>query len=88
MKWGYDREYKQELLSTKYADQADYILDSEESNLVHPQTLLVAGDWKFEIELDLLDTETIELLSLPVSTNVFVIRIGASEYEPWNRWRK
>lgn len=81
VKWGYDREYEQELLSTKYAGQTDYILDPEESKLVHPQTLLVAGDWKFQIGLTLADMDTIELLSAPVSTNVFVIRIGASEYE-------
>lgn len=80
-KWGYNREYEQELLSTKYAGQADYILDSEESNLVHPHTILATGNWKYEIELESADSETIELLSAPVSTKVLVVRIGASEYE-------
>lgn len=80
-KWGYNREYEQELLSTKYAGQVDYILDSEEANLVHPHTILATGNWKYEIELESADSETIELLSAPVSTKVLVVRIGASEYE-------
>jgi len=79
--WGYDREYEQELLSTKYAGQTDYMLEGEEAQRVHPQTVLAAGDWKFEIELKQADWEMVELLSDSVSAKALVTRVGENEYE-------
>lgn len=79
--WGYDREYEQELLSTKYAGQTDYMLEGEEVQRVHPQTVLAAGDWKFEIELKQADWEMVELLSDSVSAKALVTRAGEKEYE-------
>lgn len=81
VQWNYDPKYEQELLAKKYAGQTDYILDPEESNRVHPQTLLAAGDWKFEIELTSADAEVAELLNEPILAKVLVVRIGNSEYE-------
>lgn len=81
LRWGYDREYEQELQSTKYIGQTDYMLEPEESDRVHPQTILTSGKWKFEIELPVADEENVELLSAPISTKVMVVRVGASEYE-------
>lgn len=79
--WGYDREYEQELLSTKYAGQTDYMLEGEEVQRVHPQTVLAAGDWKFEIELKQADWEMVELLSDSISAKALVTRVGEHEYE-------
>lgn len=79
--WGYDREYEQELLSTKYAGQTDYMLEGEEAQRVHPQTVLAAGDWKFEIELKQADWEMVELLSDSISAKALVTRVGENEYE-------
>lgn len=79
--WGYDRKYEHELLLEKYPEKQDYILTPEESNRVHPQTLLVSGNWKFEVKLPKIEIENTELLSAPISTEVMVVRIGASEYK-------
>lgn len=81
VRWSYDREYEQKLLSTKYAGQSDYMLTSDESSRVHPQVILAAGEWKFEIELAEADTEMVELLTAPISAKMLVSREGASEYE-------
>lgn len=81
VKWGHDQEYEQELLATKYAGQTDYMLTSEESERVHPRTLLASGEWKFVIELTEADSGEIELLESPVSTKVWVVRNGATEFE-------
>lgn len=81
VKWGYDREYEQELLSTKYAGQTDYLLSPEESERLHPQTLLVSGNWAFEIELNEADAGELVLLESPVSARALVVRTGATEYE-------
>lgn len=80
VRWSYDREYEQELLRTKYAGQTDYMLTPEESSRVHPKTILASGEWKFEIELNEADVETMELLPAPIPTKVLVIRTGESEY--------
>lgn len=79
--WGYDRDYEQELLFEKYAEKKDYILSPEESNRVHPQTILALGNWKFEVTLPKAEKDNMELLSAPISTKVMVVRVGASEYE-------
>lgn len=81
VKWGYDWEYEQELLSTKYAGQTDYLLDPEESARLHPQTLLVSGSWSFEVELKEADDGELTLLDSPVTVKSLVTRVGASEYE-------
>lgn len=81
VKWGHDQEYEQELLATKYAGQTDYMLTPEESERVHPRTLLASGEWKFVIELTEADSGEIELLESPVSTKVWVVRNGATEFE-------
>lgn len=81
VKWGYDREYEQELLSTKYAGQTGYLLDPEESKRLHPQMLLVSGNWYFEIEWNEANTSELELLESPISTKVLVVRSGTEEYE-------
>ncbi len=79
IKWGYDRDYAQELLSTKYAGQTDLMLEPEESSRLHPQTPLASGEWKFEVELESADTEALELLSVPLSARVLVVRNGVRE---------
>lgn len=81
IKQGYNRAYEQELLSTKYFGQNDYLLEQEEASLVHPQTLLASGEWEFEVELETEGIQELELLRFPINTNVLVVRLGASEYE-------
>lgn len=81
IKQGYNRAYEQELLSTKYFGQNDYLLEQEEASLVHPQTLLASGEWEFEVELETEGIQELELLRSPINTNVLVVRLGASEYE-------
>lgn len=81
VKWGHNWEYEQELLATKYAGQRDYMLTDEESEKVHPRTLLASGEWKFVIELTETDSGNIKLLDSPVSTEVLVVRTGATEFE-------
>lgn len=82
VKWGYDREYEQELLTTKYAGQTDIMYTPEESERLHPQTVLVSGDWSFEVEMREADTNELVLLDSPLSTKVLVVRTGSNEFEP------
>lgn len=77
---GYDQAYEQELKSTKYAGQSDYMLDSEEAARVHPQILLASGTWAFEVNLNGNDG-MVEILDEPISVKALVVRVGEQEYE-------
>lgn len=79
--WGYDQEYEQELLSSKYAGETEYILESEESNRIHPQTILATGEWTFTLDLGEADTQNTEVLHGPISTKALVVRVGSNELE-------
>ena len=68
-------------MAAKYAGQTDYVLTAEEAERVHPKTLLASGEWKFVIELTDADPGEMELLESPVSTKVWVVRTGSTEYE-------
>lgn len=81
VKLGHDREYEQELLTTGYAGQAGCVFTPEEAERVHPEVLLVSGEWKFVIDLAEADSGEIELLETPVSAKVWVIRNGAGDFE-------
>lgn len=81
VKRGHDQTYEQTLLAAKYAGQTDYVLTAEEAERVHPKTLLASGEWKFVIELTDADPGEMELLKSPVSTKVWVVRTGSTEYE-------
>lgn len=71
---GYDREYEQELLRTKYAGQEAYMMESDEVERMHPRTLLAEGRWEFVVELDAADLETLELLQSPIVTKAIITR--------------
>ena len=73
-KIGYDREYEQELLRTKYAGQEAYMLESDEAARIHPETLLAEGRWEFIVEFEATDRQTLELLSAPITTKAVVSR--------------
>lgn len=81
VKLGYDSKYEQELLSTKYAGQTNCLFTPEESERLHPKTLLASGTWTFEIELDEPSPGGMELLECSFSTKALVIRSGSHQYE-------
>ena len=73
-KIGYDREYEEKLLRTKYAGQEAYMLESDEAARVHPHTLLAEGRWEFIVEFEAADRQFLELLSAPIHTKAVVTR--------------
>lgn len=80
--WGYDHAYEEELRAGKYAGQAGFFLTPEESDRVHPQTVLASGTWEFEATPVQAEIHEAELLPKPILTKAQVIRTGANEYEP------
>lgn len=86
--WGYDKEYEQELLSTKYAGQTDYMFTDEESARIRPFTTLAEGTWEFQVTLDFADLEQLELLTAPIQTKGVVTWKGEGEgifYETYHQ---
>ncbi len=71
---GYDREYEEELLRTKYAGVTDFMFEDEEVQRIYSETLLATGKWVFEVELSAADPQALELLMAPISTRVVVTR--------------
>ena len=70
----WDREYEQELLQTKYAGVTDFMFTDEEAAQMHSQILLASGKWEFDVELTPADTDSLELLTAPISTKAVVTR--------------
>lgn len=71
---GYDREYEEELLRTKYAGVTDFMFEDEEVQRIYSETLLATGKWVFEVELSAADPQSLELLPAPILTRVVVTR--------------
>ena len=75
----WDREYEQELLQTKYAGVTDFMFTDEEAAQMHSQILLASGKWEFQVELTPDDTDSLELLTGPISTRAIVTRKDRSD---------
>lgn len=73
-KIGYDQEYEQELLRTKYAGQTDYMLESDEASRIRPHTQLAEGRWEFVLEFDGADMQSLELIQEPILAKAMVTR--------------
>ncbi len=65
----YDREYRQELLETKYAGQENVMFTDEEAARIQQLITLAEGPWEFVLDLNLssVETEAVELIADPVS---------------------
>lgn len=75
----WDREYEQELLQTKYAGVTDFMFTDEEASRMHSQILLASGRWEFDVELTPADTDSLELLTGPISAKAVVTRKDRSD---------
>lgn len=75
----WDREYEQELLRTKYAGVTDFMFADEEVAKMHSQRLLSSERWEFDVRLTSADTDSLELLTAPISTKVVVSRKDRSD---------
>lgn len=63
----YDKAYEQELLSTKYAGQDNYMFTDEEAAKLHRIVTLAEGPWEFTIDLRKAATQELELITAPVT---------------------
>lgn len=63
-----DTEYEQELLSTKYKGQTDYMLEPEEVARIHQVEVLTDGLWEFTVSFADTQADTLELISEPIYT--------------------
>ena len=63
-----DTEYEQELLSTKYKGQTDYMLEPEEIEHLYQFEVLTDGLWEFAVSFADTQTKTLELISEPIYT--------------------
>lgn len=70
-----DKEYLEELLSTKYAGQTDYMLESEEVTRLKQTEILAEGIWDFTVHFEQ-ETDSVELLTEPVKVMGFAYREG------------
>ena len=71
-------EYKdpeiQKALDEKYAGQDNYIIDGDETKGLHKSDILVEGVWEFDINFAADASESIELISQPVTVEARVWR--------------
>lgn len=61
-------------LDEKYAGQDNYLIGGEEMKGLHKSEILVEGEWEFNINFGIDDTESIELISEPVTVEAQVWR--------------
>ena len=61
-----DTEYEQDLLSTKYKEQTDYMLEPEEVERIHQVEVLTDGLWEFTVSFADTQIKTLELISEPI----------------------
>ena len=61
-----DTEYEQDLLSTKYKGQTDYMLEPEEVERIHQVEVLTDGLWEFTVSFADTQTKTLELIFEPI----------------------
>lgn len=62
----HDTEYEQDLLSTKYKEQTDYMLEPEEVERIHQVEVLTDGLWEFTVSFADTQIRTLELISEPI----------------------
>lgn len=70
-----DQEYLEELLSTKYAGQTDYMLEPEEVSRLKQTEILAEGIWDFTVHFEQ-KTDGVELLTGPIKVMGFAYRKG------------
>lgn len=75
----WDREYEQELRQTKYAGVTDFMFTDEEVAQMHSEKVLTSGKWEFNVEFPSADTDSLELLTSPVSTKAVITRKDRSD---------
>ena len=64
----HDEAYERELLETKYTGMTDFMFTDEEASRIYQEIVLAEGDWVFTFDLNNDETQQLELIADPVTT--------------------